>query len=189
MRRLRLLPVVAMLLGMGATAGEPYYSPQGLDAPSLIQRFLADFAKPGYKFEGLAGAQVVQAQTLIFRARVDDRPLVVDLCVVGAEITQGASHEWLFMTFFRHPYGPRVGHTEWRLANLSGLHSPFAFRRIASRPTISDIEDYLSWSRWDKAAANEFKDIAYLYFPASWRSLAGSDAFELKGAVPWPPKD
>jgi hypothetical protein len=178
-----------MMLGLKAMAGEPYYFPEGLDAPSLTQRFIADYAKPGYLFEDLAGARVTQAQTLIFRARVDDRPLVVDLCVVGAEITQGASHKWLLMTFYRHPYGPRKGHTEWRLDNLDSVHSPFAFRRIATRPTVRDIEDYLAWSRWDQAASDGFKDIDYLYFPASWRSLVESDVVELKGATPWPPKD
>jgi hypothetical protein len=189
MLRFRLFLVLATVLGVRAMAGEPYYLPQGLDAPSLTQRFLKDYAKPGYMFEDLAGARVVQAQTLIFRARVDDRPLVVDLCVIGAEITQGAAHKWLLMTFYRHPYGPRVGHTEWSLANLNGVHSPFAFRRTATRPTARGIDDYLSWSRWDHAAVDGFKDIDYLYFPDSWRSLVGSDVFELKGATPWPPKD
>src|SRR5690242_6553357 len=78
MRRHLVLLVGAITLGMSALAGEPYYVPQGLDASSITQRLLTDYAKPGYKLEDLAGARVKQTQALIFRARVDDTPLVVE---------------------------------------------------------------------------------------------------------------
>ena len=103
---------LAITVLASATAGEPYYVPHGLDARATIRTFLTDYTKPNYVFAELAGAKLVQAHALLFRARVDDRPLVVDMWVIGSEINRGGTTEWLLMTFFRHPYGPRVGHTE-----------------------------------------------------------------------------
>ena len=186
--RSNLAVVFAVLTTVAAArAGEPFYVPHGLDAPAIIKKEIAEYAKPGFLLEDLAGAQVAEAHALLFRASVDDRPHVVDMCVIGSEINVRGRTEWLLMTYFRWPYGPRVGHAEWAVGSVSGVHSPLTIRRLAARPTNKDIKEYLDWSRWEGRLGDGFKDVHYLCFAKAWQSFSGSDPLKLEGAVSWPP--
>jgi hypothetical protein len=182
---------LAIAIVTSTKAGEPYYFPHDLDATVVTAEMLARTTKPGFVFAEFAGTKLVQSHTLLFRASVDDRPFLVEHCVIGSEIVRDGKTEWLLMKFYRHPYGPRVGHTQWTLNHVRGVHSEYSLRRLAARPTNKDIQDYLQWSRWDDPERTElgFKNIAYLCFPTAWRSLTGGEPIQLKGALFWPPKD
>ena len=181
--------VISIIVIASATAGDRYYVPSGLDANFITKTFLTRHTKPNSVFAELAGARLVRADVLLFRASVDNRPLVIDMCVVGSEILRGDTREWLLMTFYRHPYGMLVMDTEWTLGWIRGLHSDRSLRRLTERPTNKTIQEFLQWSRWDALVEHDFKDIQYLCFPAAWRSFTGGEPIQLKDAVLWPPKD
>ncbi len=181
--------VLSIIVSTFATAGDRYYVPSGLDANFITKAFLTGHTKPNSAFAELAGAKLVRANALLFRASVDMRPLVIDMCVVGSEITRGDTREWLLMAFYRHPYGVHVMDTEWTLGAIRGVDSARSVRRLTERPTNKTIQEFLQWSRWEALLEYDFKDIRYLCFPAAWRSFTGGEPMQLKDAVSWPPSD
>ncbi len=188
-----LLLLFVCVLSVACTSadnGEPFYTPHGLDPVSITQRLISEYTKPGYIYAELAGSKVVAGYSLLFRARVDYRPLVVDGCLICAEtILASGVREWWLMCYYRHPYGPRVGHAEWRLSQQSDVHSDHNLRRLAARPANKEVQDFMTWANWDHKEFVGFKDIQYLSFYSEWKKLTREEAPNLNAALPWPPKD
>ncbi len=185
------LAIALVLVASLAFAQKPtdYLFPQAIPASTLVKSFLAEKTKPGYVFSSLAAAKLIASHPLFFRAQVDNRPFVVDRCILCAQVEIALKREWLLMAFFRHPYGPRIGDSQWKLSTQSGTHSPFALRRLTVRPTTRDIQEFLVWVGWDGDRTEGFQDIEYLCFPSSWQAVTGTPPPELKRASLWPPKD
>ena len=173
-----------------ADDGEAFYTPHSLDPARITQRLIDKITRPNHVYAELAGSKVVAGYSLLFRAVVDDRPLVVDECLICAEATLSSGvREWWLMRYFRHPYGRRVGDGEWTLCQQRGVDSDHTLRRLTVRPTSKDIRDYMTWANW---AGNEFvgfKDIQNLCFYSDWKKLTHEDAPKLEGTLPWPAKD
>lgn len=96
---------VPLICGIGAARdSKDYFFPDSLDAPGVVKTFLAEKTKPGFSFSDLASAKYVSAHALLFRARVDDRPLVLEECLLCAQVEIGGKQEWWLMLFYRNPY-------------------------------------------------------------------------------------
>jgi hypothetical protein len=170
-----------------AKAEEAYYFPNELDAMEILRGFLIDTQRPNHFFSELSNSILLDSHVLLFRAEVDDRPLVVESCVIGSEIMRNGNREWLITAFFRHPYGPREGHTKWMMRSVRGVHSEFSIQHLTEAPTNARINAYLEWSRWNKSTDSGFKDITYLYFPDSWHKLVKTAPLHIYDAQSWPP--
>ena len=170
---------LALLLVAAATArdSKDYFFPESLNAPGIVKTFLAEDTKPGFIFSNLASAKYLSSHALLFRARVDDRPVVMEHCLLCAQIEIGGKQEWWLILFYRNPYGPRVIHTEWQVGFQNGIHSPPALRRIVTCPKASDVQDFLRWVGWDSETIPRFSGCLLSVFPkgladCDWRPAA-----------------
>ena len=153
--------------------------PDAGEARDLAATFVEKSTKPGSRFSELAGARLVTAHPLIFRARRDDRPLLLHQFAVCAEAELNGKTEWWLMSYYRHPSSSGPG--EWRLSNQRGMHSPLAFRRLTAKPTAEDVEEFLAWIGWD-ARFPTFRDVEYLCFASGWHAVTGAAPPPLPGA-------
>lgn len=173
-----------------ARGSPPFLYPKALQTETVVRTFLADDTKPDMVLSELAGAKLIQAEPLLFRARVDDRPLVVDQFLLSAHVKIGGISEWWLMLFVRNPYGPYLSDGTWQLSFQRGGHSPYALKRLKARPKNADVTEFLNWIQWDDGVEYQgFKDIYYLCFTSIWKSVTGVKPPELKGSLTWPPSD
>jgi hypothetical protein len=190
MRYLYFSSFVLLLVAVAsARDSKDYLFPESLDAPAIVKIFLAEETKPGFIFSDLASAKFVSAHALLFRARVDNRPVVVEECLLCAQLEIGGKREWWLISFYRDPYGPRVIHAKWQVGFQSGIHSPPALRRVTTSPKAGEVQYFLKWAGWDSERYRDFRDVCYLSFPGAWKTVTGASPPAFKGATLWPPKD
>jgi hypothetical protein len=125
----------------------PCLYPDAIDHAAMVNRLIALSRMEGSVYRDLRDCRLVSSAALVFQAAVttNSTPLVFEQCLVWAEMERQGQVEWLLVAFYRHPYGPRKTHAEWRVSSMAGhFHSPIALKVYTTRPMEKDIVDFQS---------------------------------------------
>ena len=153
----------------GASYAYPYVLEQAKPVHALIQAG----HRPSHVMYEISEAVVIDANPLLFDAQVDDRPHAYERCLFWAHIRMNDKDQWWLLAFFRWPFGPLLGHQQWQLSQISGVHSPSSFREYDAAPTNEQITDFLDWIGWNTTPKDKFRFITTRIFMANWKEAVG----------------
>jgi hypothetical protein len=156
-----LLPVVLLALGCTGEAPEPTAAP-GNDKPALEDIVIEKDTLPeGWRLGDIARAahpSAVPATThvLLWKRKVDDRPLLLEECLVLADLSEtGGPERWILSRVFRHPNGKERG---WQLAfsHMGPGYKGFPqgawvmhFETFTKKPSNKEVYHFMDEHMWD----------------------------------------
>lgn len=109
------------------------------------------------------------AYLLAFKAQEDNRPLYVESALLATELT---NNHWRLTHAFRHPKKPASHSRQWSVSLVMDSYH-IGSRDFETRPTGTDVEDFLRDTWWEFEARGSFRLISGEVYGEAWEDALG----------------
>lgn len=175
------LLAAVVIFGLGSSSVE---SPLETDSKMATRSTVVDPLPKGWRIEEIAKAAHPSAvpkntHVLVWKQNEDDRPLLVEECLVLCRFPErNGQNSWFLVSLYRHPR--TKASNDWTLSmvhNGPGFNGwpqggwEYHYRGFDKRPTSKEIYDFMDEIRWRLAAHDGFMLLGGAVCKTTWETV------------------